>query len=73
MPDTQALAARIEALEMRVAHQDRTIEDLNLTITAQWKEIETLTRQIARLGDQLQEVRDNAGATGEEEPPPPHY
>ena len=73
MTETQALAARIEALEMRVAHQDRTIEDLNLTITAQWKEIETLTRQIARLGDQLQEVRDNSGATGEPEPPPPHY
>jgi SlyX protein len=65
------LIARIDALEARVAHQDRTIEDLNETITAQWKEIEGLTRQIVRLGDQLQEVRDRA--PDGPEPPPPHY
>ena len=34
---------------MRVAHQDRAIEDLNSTITAQWKEIENLNRQIERV------------------------
>jgi SlyX protein len=72
MGDTETFSSRIEALEIRVAHQDRTIEELNETITAQWKEIETLTRQIARLGDQLQEVRETAGAAGEPEPPP-HY
>ena len=73
MTDTEALAARIEALETRVAHQDRTIEDLNQTITAQWKEIDSLNRRVVRLGDQLQDMRDSAGATGEPEPPPPHY
>jgi SlyX protein len=73
MNEVETLAKRIDALEMRLAHQDRTIEDLNETITAQWKEIESLTRQIARLGDQLQEVRDSAGAGEGPEPPPPHY
>jgi SlyX protein len=71
MDDIATLIARIDALEARVAHQDRTIEDLNETITAQWKEIEGLTRQIVRLGDQLQEVRDRA--PDGLEPPPPHY
>ncbi|MDP2298129.1 MAG: SlyX family protein [Pseudolabrys sp.] len=73
MTENNPIAARIEALEMRVAYQDRTIEELNEAISRQWNEIDGLTRQIARLGDQLQEVRDAAGATGETEPPPPHY
>ncbi len=72
MNEIETLNARIDTLETRVAHQDRMLEDLNATITAQWKEIENLTRQIARLGDQLQEVRDSAAVEGPE-PPPPHY
>ncbi len=73
MNDTETLNARIDTLETRVAHQDRMLEDLNVTITAQWKEIENLTRQIARLGDQLQEVRDIGAPPEGPEPPPPHY
>lgn len=73
MTDTEALAVRVEALETRVAHQDRTIEDLNQTITAQWKEIDSLNRRVVRLGDQIQDMRDSADATGVPEPPPPHY
>jgi SlyX protein len=71
MDDIATLIARIDALEARVAHQDRAIEDLNETITAKWKEIDSLTRQVVRLGDQLQEVRDRAPEGPE--PPPPHY
>jgi SlyX protein len=71
MSDTGALSERIDALEMRAAEQERTIEDLNATVLAQWKEIETLNRQIARLGAQLQEIEGRL-PTGPE-PPPPHY
>jgi SlyX protein len=73
MNETETLNARIDALETRVAHQDRMLDDLNATITAQWKEIENLSRQIARLGDQLQEVHDSAAQAEGPEPPPPHY
>ena len=72
MNETETLNERIDTLETRLAHQDRMLEDLNATITAQWKEIEKLTRQIARLGDQMQDIRDSAGSGGSE-PPPPHY
>lgn len=72
MHKIEALNARIETLETRLAHQDRMLEDLNATITDQWKRIESLTRQIARLDEQLQDVRDSAGPAGEQEPPP-HY
>ena len=38
------LEARIDALEMRVAYQDQTIEELNQTVIAQWKQIDALRR-----------------------------
>ena len=71
--DIEAMAARIDALEMRVAYQDQTIEDLNSAVTAQRQQIESLARQIERLTDRVQEAEHRAGASGEAEPPPPHY
>ena len=65
--------ARFEALEMRIAHQERAIEDLNTTVTEQWKPIEALNKQIARFGDRLQRVEDTAPPSAADEPPPPHY
>ena len=73
MDDRATLIARIEALETRIAHQDRMLEDLNATITAQWKEIDKHPPQMARLADPLQEVRARAAAAEGAEPPPPHY
>ena len=60
MSDVDALSERIDALEMRLTYQDVTIETLNQTITAQWIEIDRLTRQIAELKARLQEAESNA-------------
>jgi SlyX protein len=49
MSDLKALSDRIDVLETRLTFQDETIETLNQTITAQWQQIDTLTRQIALL------------------------
>ena len=68
-----ALASRIEALEIRIAYQDETIEDLNSAITAQWKQVDLLTRKIAQLTEQLRETTEQIGRPGLPEPPPPHY
>ena len=65
------LSARIDALEERLTHQDDTIEQLNQTITAQWKQIDALTRQVAALGERLQEAEANAPGAAIERPP--HY
>jgi SlyX protein len=73
MSDVETLSARIDALEMRIAYQDQTIEDLNNTVVAQWKQLDALTRQIAGLTDRVQVVEDHAGAPNAPEPPPPHY
>ncbi|UFW53777.1 MULTISPECIES: SlyX family protein [Bradyrhizobium] len=56
---------------MRIAYQDDTIETLNQTITAQWKQIDALTRKVAELGERLQEAEANAPGPANERPP--HY
>jgi SlyX protein len=71
MNDTRTLSDRIDALETRLTYQDETIETLNKTITAQWLKIDALTRQIASLGERLQEAEAHAPAATNE--PPPHY
>jgi SlyX protein len=67
----QELSERIDALESRLMYQDETIEQLNATITAQWQQIDALTRQVAALGDRLREAEANAPAPASERPP--HY
>ncbi len=73
MLEAEVIAGRIDALEIRAAYQDQTIEDLNTAITAQWKLIEALEGEIAKLRDQLREIENDQGATDQPEPPPPHY
>ena len=70
MSDAKTLGDRVDALEMRLTFQDETIETLNNTITAQWQQIDALTRQVAALSERLQEAEANAPAANE---PPPHY
>jgi uncharacterized coiled-coil protein SlyX len=71
MNETKALSERIDALEMRLTFQDETIETLNQTITAQWQQIDALTRQLAELKDRLQDAESNAPGPVNERPP--HY
>ena len=65
------LSARVDALESRVTYQDETIEHLNATLTAQWKQIDALMRQLAVLSERLREAEANAPAPASERPP--HY
>jgi SlyX protein len=72
MNDAEALALRIDGLEMRLAYQDEIIEDLNKIVIAQWQQIDLLTKRMARLGDKLETMKYGA-ADPHDEPPPPHY
>jgi SlyX protein len=63
-------ASRLDTLEARFAQQEKVIADLNEVITAQWKQIDALGRQILQLREEYQNLdipRDRL------EPPPPHY
>jgi SlyX protein len=66
------LSARIDALEMRLTEQDVVIDDLNTTITAQWRQIDALTRQMTKLVEEVEAAANRPGS-GAPEPPPPHY
>jgi len=71
MSDGKTISDRIDALESKLMFQDETIETLNKAITAQWKQIDALTRQVAGLSDRLQEAEADRPAPGNERPP--HY
>jgi SlyX protein len=70
MSEAKSLSERIDVLETRLTFQDETIETLNKTITAQWQQIDALTRQVEALSERLREAETNAPAANE---PPPHY
>ena len=63
-------ARRLDEVEIRLAHQDRVIAELNEVITSQWRTIDALER---RLSDALDELRKLAPQRDGPEPPPPHY
>jgi SlyX protein len=65
------MIARLDALEMRIAFQDQTIEELNATITQQWKAIDALTRKLTTLEEQVRSGSQIADPSTEA--PPPHY
>ncbi|MEO8883539.1 MAG: SlyX family protein [Devosia sp.] len=71
--NNDALVARLDALEIRIAYQDQTIEDLNTALAAQWQEVEKLRREMALLEAQLREAAEGGRENGGPEPPPPHY
>jgi SlyX protein len=71
--DFQSTSSRLDELEIRIAHQDQTIEDLNAAITAQWKLIERLEARVARLSERVTDSEQSAGEAAPVDRPPPHY
>ncbi len=69
---TDALTKRIEALEIRAAYHDDTIEALNKTITDQWAQIDALKRDIAGLRERLADAESRT-VTAPSSEIPPHY
>jgi SlyX protein len=65
------LEQRIDELEMRVMHQDKTIAELNDVITEQWKKMEALERQLRRFGEELEAIEQSEGPAANQKPP--HY
>ena len=73
MSDSPTTTSRLDELEMRVVHQDQTIEDLNAAITAQWTLIERLERQVERLAERVADAEQSTGPAAPVDRPPPHY
>lgn len=63
-------ADRLTDVEARIAHHERMIADLNDVITAQWRKIDQLERNLSRIREELQAIEPQRSTV---EPPPPHY
>lgn len=63
---------RLDTIEIRLAEQEATVEDLNRIVTEQWQQIDRLTRLVAALREQVEEAAARSAQRGPE-PPPPHY
>ena len=61
--------ARLNEVETRLAHQEKTISDLNDVVLAQWRRIEALERQLSRMNEEMQNLE--AGSVPVDKPP--HY
>ncbi len=70
--DLEQLEQRVMELEIRSAHQEDTIEQLNQVIFNQQQQIDDLNRHLSHLKSQLNNLQE-ATAKESEETPPPHY
>ena len=67
------LLARIEALEIRLAHQDAAVDELTRTLLEQERQLREQAESLQRLERQLRAATPSFIATRDEETPPPHY
>lgn len=65
--------ARIENLEIALAHHEATVETLNQTLIEQQRIIETLRERMVALEERVKAAGLSNIAPQSEETPPPHY
>ncbi len=64
---------RIADLEVRLAHQETTIDELSAVVAGQAKTLDLLREHLRRMTDRLSEVEEAVPGKSPDEPPPPHY
>jgi len=67
------LASRIETLEIRLMHQEASIEALTRTLLQQEQLVNAQSAAIERLEAMIRGLSSTHDALPGEEPPPPHY
>lgn len=71
--DNTANDARIEALEVRLAHQDQTLHELGEEVYRQQREIARLEAVVRELADRLAAAEAERTPDRPPEEVPPHY
>jgi SlyX protein len=66
-------ADKITDLEIRLAQQEHTLDELSGVVAEQSRMIDLYREQLRRLTDRMLNVEDTAPGKGPDEPPPPHY
>ena len=69
----QQTQQRIEELEIKIAFQEHSIEELSDALTCQQRDIDKLHTQLRFLVNKLKAMEPANIAEQHEEAPPPHY
>lgn len=64
---------RLIDLETRLAHHERTAEELSDVIAEQGRTIDRMTLQIRRLVERLLDLEAGPQQSPQDDKPPPHY
>lgn len=70
---TDLLSERITELEIKLAHQELTTEQLNQTVVQQQSEIQRLNEYLKVINGKLNNLEEHVGDKKQSESPPPHY
>ncbi|MEP4769091.1 MAG: SlyX family protein [Roseibium sp.] len=63
---------RLDKVEIELAHANQTIDELNGVVIEQGKQIDRMSRLLANMTDQVEELMDNV-QPGHQVEKPPHY
>ena len=69
----QELVERIEALEIKSAYQEDTIEKLNTVVIEQEARLNACEQKMKLLMDKLKELQPESAASFDQQEIPPHY
>jgi len=64
---------RIAELEIRLAHQEATIDELSSVVASHSKLLDQLREHLRRMTDRISEVEEAVPGKSQDDPPPPHY
>ncbi len=61
---------RITELEIKLAHQEKMLDELNEVVTGQWKDIDILKKKFVLMHEMIQQLETK---NSEADEPPPHF
>ncbi len=70
---SEHIERRLTELEIRLTHQDETVEILSSTLISQHDEIDALRLKLEILEKRLKSMHESQVADQKDETPPPHY
>ncbi len=73
MNEIQQLQSRLDELEMKLAFQEQTIDELNDALTKQQFMIDRMEVQLKFMVGKVKGMQTSNMANESEETPPPHY